>query len=152
MSRLAWTDPAPLEVERPRLPWWTLLPRKFLLAVSPIIAVVVVVMVVVFVARRVWRYPLGAISSTIPGRPGCGLLVVGLRRGARRAGDNGWSLDLGTPRFLQADRGAAGALGVAPRAGLCLALAAGDAVLGVDQTHRAPSTSHALPHPALGPG
>ena len=65
MSRLAWTDPAPLEVERPRLPWWTLLPRRFLWAVSPVIAVVVVVMVVVFAARRVWRYPLFLIGGTI---------------------------------------------------------------------------------------
>ena len=40
MSRVAWTDPAPLEVERPRLPWWTLLPRKLLLAASPVIVVV----------------------------------------------------------------------------------------------------------------
>jgi S-DNA-T family DNA segregation ATPase FtsK/SpoIIIE len=58
MSRLAWTDPAPLEVERPRLPWWTMSSRKLLLAASPIIAVVVVVTVLVFTARRVWRYPL----------------------------------------------------------------------------------------------
>jgi DNA segregation ATPase FtsK/SpoIIIE, S-DNA-T family len=65
MSRLAWTDPAPLEVERPRLPWWTMLPRKLLLAVSPIIAVVVVVMVLVFTARRVWRYPFFLIGGTI---------------------------------------------------------------------------------------
>jgi len=65
MSRLAWTDPAPLEVERPRLPWWTLLPRKLLWAVSPIIAVVVVVMILVFAARRVWRYPLFLIGGTI---------------------------------------------------------------------------------------
>ncbi|HKR51789.1 MAG TPA: hypothetical protein VJT72_19835 [Pseudonocardiaceae bacterium] len=65
MSRLAWTDPAPLEVERPRLPWWTLLPRRFLWAVSPIIAVVVMVTVVVFAARRVWRYPLFLIGATI---------------------------------------------------------------------------------------
>jgi DNA segregation ATPase FtsK/SpoIIIE, S-DNA-T family len=65
MSRLAWTDPAPLEVQRPRLPWWTLLPRKLLWAVSPIIAVVVVVTVVVFVARRVWRYPVFVIGGTV---------------------------------------------------------------------------------------
>ncbi|MGH3933415.1 MAG: FtsK/SpoIIIE domain-containing protein, partial [Pseudonocardiaceae bacterium] len=63
MSRLAWTDPAPLEVERPRLPWWTLLPRRFLLAVSPVIVVVILVMVVVFAARRVWRYPLLLIGA-----------------------------------------------------------------------------------------
>ncbi len=65
MSRLAWTDPAPLEVERPRLPWWTLLPRKLLLAVSPVIVVVVLVMVLVFLARRVWRYPLFLIGGTV---------------------------------------------------------------------------------------
>jgi hypothetical protein len=28
MSRLAWTDPAPLEVERPKLPWWTCFPAS----------------------------------------------------------------------------------------------------------------------------
>ncbi|MDQ3763537.1 MAG: FtsK/SpoIIIE domain-containing protein [Actinomycetota bacterium] len=65
MSRLAWTDPAPLEVERPRLPWWTMLPRRLLLVASPIIAVVVVVMVLVFAARRVWRYPLFLIGAAI---------------------------------------------------------------------------------------
>ncbi|MGH4009281.1 MAG: FtsK/SpoIIIE domain-containing protein [Pseudonocardiaceae bacterium] len=65
MSRLAWTDPAPLEVERPRLPWWTLLPHRLLWTVSPIIAVVVVVMVLVFAARRVWRYPLFLIGGAI---------------------------------------------------------------------------------------
>ncbi len=65
MSRLTWTDPAPLEVERPRLPWWVLLPRKLLWATSPIITVVVMAMVLVFAARRVWRYPLFLISATI---------------------------------------------------------------------------------------
>ncbi|MGH3871797.1 MAG: FtsK/SpoIIIE domain-containing protein [Pseudonocardiaceae bacterium] len=63
MSRLTWTDPAPLEVERPRLPWWTMLPRKLLLAVSPVIIVVVLAMVLVFLTRRVWRYPLLLISG-----------------------------------------------------------------------------------------
>ncbi|MGH4011031.1 MAG: FtsK/SpoIIIE domain-containing protein, partial [Pseudonocardiaceae bacterium] len=65
MSRLSWTDPAPLEVERPRLPWWTMLPRKLLLAASPVIVVVVLVMVLVFLARRVWRYPLFLIGGMI---------------------------------------------------------------------------------------
>jgi DNA segregation ATPase FtsK/SpoIIIE, S-DNA-T family len=60
-----WVDPAPLEVERPRLPWWTLLPRKLLLAASPIILIAVVTTVVVFVARRVWRYPLFVIGAAI---------------------------------------------------------------------------------------
>jgi S-DNA-T family DNA segregation ATPase FtsK/SpoIIIE len=65
MSRLSWTDPAPLEVERPRLPWWTMLPRKLLLAISPIIVLVTVVMVGLFLARRVWRYPLFLLGTTI---------------------------------------------------------------------------------------
>lgn len=29
-----WVDPAPLEVEWPRLPWWTMAPRKLLLVTS----------------------------------------------------------------------------------------------------------------------
>lgn len=60
-----WVDPAPLEVERPRLPWWTMLPRKVLLAASPIIAVAVVAAVTVFVARRVWRYPVFLIGMSV---------------------------------------------------------------------------------------
>jgi S-DNA-T family DNA segregation ATPase FtsK/SpoIIIE len=66
MSRLSWTDPAPLEVERPQLPWWTMLPRKLLLAISPIIVLVTVVMVGVFLACRVWRYPLFLLGTAIP--------------------------------------------------------------------------------------
>jgi DNA segregation ATPase FtsK/SpoIIIE, S-DNA-T family len=62
---LRWVDPAPLEVERPRLPWWTMLPRKLLLAASPVIVVVVAVMVLVFLARRVWRYPVFLIGAVI---------------------------------------------------------------------------------------
>ena len=60
-----WVDPAPLEVERPRLPWWTMLPRKLLLAASPIILLAVVITVVMFLARRVWRYPLFMIGATV---------------------------------------------------------------------------------------
>jgi S-DNA-T family DNA segregation ATPase FtsK/SpoIIIE len=60
-----WVDPVPLEVERPRLLWWTMLPRKLLLAASPIILIALVTTVVVFVARRVWRYPLFLIGTTI---------------------------------------------------------------------------------------
>jgi S-DNA-T family DNA segregation ATPase FtsK/SpoIIIE len=41
-----------------------MLSRKLLLAASPIIAAVVVVMVLVFLARRVWRYPLFLIGAT----------------------------------------------------------------------------------------
>src|ERR671917_2659569 len=65
MSRLTWTDPAPLEVERPGLPWWTMLPRKLLLAASPVIIVVILAMVLAFLTRRVWRYPMFLISGTI---------------------------------------------------------------------------------------
>jgi hypothetical protein len=64
MSRLAWTDPAPLAVERPRLPWWTKLFRKLLAAASPIILSATVAAVAVFVARRLWRYPL-CVTSTV---------------------------------------------------------------------------------------
>jgi DNA segregation ATPase FtsK/SpoIIIE, S-DNA-T family len=60
-----WVDPAPLEVERPRLPWWTMLPRKLLLALAPIILVAVVTTVVMFLARRVWRYPLFVVGSAV---------------------------------------------------------------------------------------
>ncbi|MGH3832637.1 MAG: FtsK/SpoIIIE domain-containing protein [Pseudonocardiaceae bacterium] len=60
-----WVDPAPFEVERPRLPWWTLLPRKLLLILSPIILLAVLTTVVVFLARRVWRYPLFFIGTAV---------------------------------------------------------------------------------------
>ncbi|MBV9030570.1 MAG: hypothetical protein JO364_09720 [Pseudonocardiales bacterium] len=60
-----WVDPAPLEVERPRLPWWTMLPRKLLLAAAPIILVAVVTTVVAFLARRVWRYPVFLVGAAI---------------------------------------------------------------------------------------
>jgi DNA segregation ATPase FtsK/SpoIIIE, S-DNA-T family len=60
-----WVDPAPLEVERPRLPWWTMLPRKLLLALAPIVLVAVAMTVVVFLARRVWRYPVFLIGTAI---------------------------------------------------------------------------------------
>ncbi|MGH3629205.1 MAG: FtsK/SpoIIIE domain-containing protein [Sciscionella sp.] len=60
-----WVDPAPLEVERPRLPWWTMLPRKLLLVASPIIALVVLIAVGIFVARRVWRYPLFLLGAAV---------------------------------------------------------------------------------------
>ncbi len=64
-----WVDPAPLEVERPRLPWWTMLPRKVLLATSPIIAMAVVATATAFIARRVWRYSPAV--HLVPG-PGSG--------------------------------------------------------------------------------
>ena len=63
MRRREWTDPAPLEVERPRLPWWTMLPRKLLYVLAPIITVAVVIRLLVFVARRLYRYPVAVIGA-----------------------------------------------------------------------------------------
>jgi DNA segregation ATPase FtsK/SpoIIIE, S-DNA-T family len=60
-----WVDPAPLEVERPRLPWWTMLPRKVLLGTSPIMAMAVVAAATAFIARRVWRYPVFLIGAVV---------------------------------------------------------------------------------------
>jgi hypothetical protein len=60
-----WVDPTPLEVELPRLPWWTMLPRKLLVAASPIIALVLLGWLVVFTARKLWRYPLALTSTTV---------------------------------------------------------------------------------------
>ncbi|MQA15710.1 MAG: cell division protein FtsK [Pseudonocardiaceae bacterium] len=65
MSRTEWTDPAPLEVERPQLPWWTMLPRKLLYIVSPVIAAVLAVWLAVFVARRIYRYPLALLGAAV---------------------------------------------------------------------------------------
>jgi DNA segregation ATPase FtsK/SpoIIIE, S-DNA-T family len=67
-----WVDPAPLEVERPRLPWWTMLPRKLLLILSPIVVMALVMTVVVFLARRVWRYPMFLIGATVLAGVGIG--------------------------------------------------------------------------------
>lgn len=53
-----WVDPAPLEVSRPRLPWWTMLPGWVKLVLSPVAAVVLVCWVGCQVGRVVYRYPL----------------------------------------------------------------------------------------------
>lgn len=58
MSRKDWTAPAPLEVERPRLPWWVMLPSKALFVAAPVIAGYLAVRLVDLVARRVYRYPV----------------------------------------------------------------------------------------------
>ncbi|MPZ65660.1 MAG: hypothetical protein GEU83_09150 [Pseudonocardiaceae bacterium] len=57
MSRLSWTDPAPLDVERPRLPWWLMLPKWLLALAAPVLLVVIAALVVVFMTRRAYRYP-----------------------------------------------------------------------------------------------
>jgi DNA segregation ATPase FtsK/SpoIIIE, S-DNA-T family len=53
-----WVDPAPLEVSRPRLPWWTMLPGWVKLVLSPVAAVVLVCWIGYQVGRAVYRYPL----------------------------------------------------------------------------------------------
>jgi S-DNA-T family DNA segregation ATPase FtsK/SpoIIIE len=65
MRRREWTDPAPLEVERPRLPWWTMLPRRLLYFLAPVIAVAVTVWLAVCVGRRVYRYPLAITGAAV---------------------------------------------------------------------------------------
>lgn len=56
-----WIDPAPLEVSRPRLPWWTLLPGWVKLALSPVAAVVLLCWLAYQVGRVVYRYPLSLV-------------------------------------------------------------------------------------------
>jgi hypothetical protein len=53
-----WVDPAPLEVSRPRLPWWTMLPGWVKLVLSPVAAVVLLCWTGYQVGRAVYRYPL----------------------------------------------------------------------------------------------
>lgn len=64
MSHKDWTAPAPLEVERPRLPWWVMLPRKVLLVVLPLILAWAAWTVGNFTARRVYRYPVLLLGTT----------------------------------------------------------------------------------------
>ncbi|MGH3876512.1 MAG: FtsK/SpoIIIE domain-containing protein [Actinophytocola sp.] len=51
-------DPAPLEVSRPRLPWWTLLPGWVKFVISPAVVVWLVCWLVWQAGRVVYRYPL----------------------------------------------------------------------------------------------
>ncbi|WP_242579107.1 FtsK/SpoIIIE domain-containing protein [Amycolatopsis sp. 195334CR] len=53
-----WIDPAPLEVARPRLPWWTLLPRWVKVVLSPVILAWLICWTTYQVGRILWRYPL----------------------------------------------------------------------------------------------
>ncbi|WP_252365207.1 FtsK/SpoIIIE domain-containing protein [Saccharomonospora piscinae] len=62
-----WIDPAPLEVARPRLPWWTLLPRWVKLVASPLVLVGLVVWLVVQFGRLAWRYPLTLAVAVLTG-------------------------------------------------------------------------------------
>jgi DNA segregation ATPase FtsK/SpoIIIE, S-DNA-T family len=53
-----WVDPAPLEVSRPRLPWWTMLPGWVKLVLSPVAALVLLCWTGYQLGRVVYRYPL----------------------------------------------------------------------------------------------
>lgn len=53
-----WVDPAPLEVSRPRLPWWTLLPGWVKLVLSPVAALVLLCWLAYQLGRVVYWYPL----------------------------------------------------------------------------------------------
>jgi S-DNA-T family DNA segregation ATPase FtsK/SpoIIIE len=53
-----WVDPAPLEVSRPRLPWWTMLPSWVKLVLSPVAALVLLSWTGYQVGRAIYRYPL----------------------------------------------------------------------------------------------
>ncbi|HEY0640936.1 MAG TPA: FtsK/SpoIIIE domain-containing protein [Pseudonocardiaceae bacterium] len=56
--RAAWVDPAPLEVARPRLPWWMNMPRRALGWLAPLILAVFSVRLLAGLARRAYRYPI----------------------------------------------------------------------------------------------
>jgi S-DNA-T family DNA segregation ATPase FtsK/SpoIIIE len=53
-----WVDPAPLEVSRPRLPWWTMLPGWVKLVLSPVALLVLLSWLGYQLGRVVYRYPL----------------------------------------------------------------------------------------------
>ncbi|HEU5472041.1 MAG TPA: FtsK/SpoIIIE domain-containing protein [Actinophytocola sp.] len=53
-----WVDPAPLEVSRPRLPWWTMLPGWVKLILSPLALVILLGWSGYQLGRVVFRYPL----------------------------------------------------------------------------------------------
>ena len=53
-----WVDPAPLEVSRPRLPWWTMLPGWVKLVLSPVAALILLCWLSYQFGRIVYRYPL----------------------------------------------------------------------------------------------
>jgi DNA segregation ATPase FtsK/SpoIIIE, S-DNA-T family len=53
-----WVDPAPLEVSRPRLPWWTMLPGWVKLVLSPVATLILLCWLMFQLGRVVYRYPL----------------------------------------------------------------------------------------------
>ena len=60
-----WVDPAPLEVARPRLPCWTLLPWKAKLLLSPVAASWLLVWGLGRLARLVWFYPASTALAVV---------------------------------------------------------------------------------------
>ncbi|MCG8916966.1 cell division protein FtsK [Actinokineospora sp. PR83] len=72
-----WADPAPLEINRPRLPWWTLLPDGVKLVLAPVALVIVAVWVTAKAVRLAWYYP----TTVVLGLVGVGTYWV-----------NGWVL------------------------------------------------------------
>ncbi|MCG8919885.1 cell division protein FtsK [Actinokineospora sp. PR83] len=68
-----WVDPAPLEVARPRLPWWTLLPRTAKLVLTPVALVLIAGWVLVKAVRVAWYYP----TSVVVGLVGVGVHRLG---------------------------------------------------------------------------
>ncbi|MFC0109847.1 FtsK/SpoIIIE domain-containing protein [Kibdelosporangium aridum] len=58
MRESRWVDPAPLEVARPRLPWWTMLPGWVKLVVSPIALSWLLIWLAARVIRLCWYYPV----------------------------------------------------------------------------------------------
>jgi S-DNA-T family DNA segregation ATPase FtsK/SpoIIIE len=53
-----WVDPAPLEVARPRLPWWTMLPGWVKLVISPVVLTWLVLWFLGKLVRLCWYYPV----------------------------------------------------------------------------------------------
>src|SRR5262245_53049335 len=60
-----WVDPAPLEVARPRLPWWTMLPGWVKLVVSPIALTWLLFWLVAKIVRLCWYYPVSVFLLTL---------------------------------------------------------------------------------------
>ncbi|SES28384.1 DNA segregation ATPase FtsK/SpoIIIE, S-DNA-T family [Actinokineospora terrae] len=60
-----WVDPAPLEVSRPRLPWWTLLPGKAKVALLPVAAAWVAVWLAARALRVSWYYPATVVAFAL---------------------------------------------------------------------------------------
>ncbi|PXY33858.1 FtsK/SpoIIIE domain-containing protein [Prauserella flavalba] len=62
-----WADPAPLEISRPRLPWWTLLPRWVKYLIAPFVFTWLVCWLLLQLGRVLWRYPLTVTVAVLVG-------------------------------------------------------------------------------------